>query len=239
MGPENGNPEVACQSQLGGVITTGGGFSTFNARPSWQTAAVNAYFAGLATGDTPASGYNPNGRGYPDVSLIGVNYPVVIQGGLASLYGTSASAPVFGAMISLINAARAANGQGPVGFLNPTLYAHGGNSTSTPFTDVTSGHNHCCANGDASAAVCCASGFVSSAGWDPVTGWGSARFPDLAHMLEVEVVDTVDDSIDSIGKKSVLSEVYLILIIVGGILLVACLVTCVVRCICYPCRSSE
>ena len=30
MGPNTGGPEVACQSQLGGVITTGGGFSTFN-----------------------------------------------------------------------------------------------------------------------------------------------------------------------------------------------------------------
>ena len=40
--------KIACQSQspYNGVITTGGGFSTFYPQPSWQKAAVTQYFAG-------------------------------------------------------------------------------------------------------------------------------------------------------------------------------------------------
>jgi tripeptidyl-peptidase-1 len=81
MGPENDDPEIACQSQLGGVITSGGGFSTYYAQPSWQTNAVNTYFGTLPSSESPASGYNVMGRGYPDISLIGVAYEVVIGGG--------------------------------------------------------------------------------------------------------------------------------------------------------------
>lgn len=63
MGPETGDPEIACQSQLGGVITTGGGFSTLVSRPNYQKNAVN-YYNTLAH---PPSGYATGGRGYPDI----------------------------------------------------------------------------------------------------------------------------------------------------------------------------
>ena len=113
MGPESGTAEIACQSNAcyisgsnsGGVITSGGGFSTYFAQPSWQTDAVSYYFGNLTS--APESGYNRNGRGYPDISLIGVKYQVVVAGALYQLYGTSASAPVFAGMISLINSLRA------------------------------------------------------------------------------------------------------------------------------------
>lgn len=39
--------------------------------------------------------YNGKGRGYPDVSLMGRKYAVVLGGVVKYLYGTSASAPVF------------------------------------------------------------------------------------------------------------------------------------------------
>jgi tripeptidyl-peptidase-1 len=107
MGPETGDAEIACQSDLGGVITSGGGFSTYNPTPSWQKAAVKSYFQNLLSFIYPTDGYNPKGRGYPDVSLIGVWYEVFIQGELTPIFGTSASAPVFAAFISLANAARA------------------------------------------------------------------------------------------------------------------------------------
>ncbi len=91
---------VVCisQSQLGGVITTGGGFSTYYPQPSWQTNAVNAYFAGLPSSDTPAAGYNRLGRGIPDISLLGVEYEVVISNSLFLVFGTSCSAPVMAAL---------------------------------------------------------------------------------------------------------------------------------------------
>jgi tripeptidyl-peptidase-1 len=241
MGPENGDAEIACQSQLGGVITTGGGFSTYYATPSWQTDAVNAYFDALTASNTPDAGYNRNGRGYPDVSLIGVNYQVVIQGGLYNLYGTSASAPLFGAMLSLINAVRVAHNKSSVGFINPTLYAYGMNASTNLFTDVTSGHNRCCASGNPSEAVCCDSGFHSTAGWDPVTGWGSTYLPDLAQMLAVEVNYTLpapDDSSDS-KKGTVISLVVLILIIIGAFVVLSCIISCIVSVVCSPCRSRD
>ena len=178
MGPESGGSEIACQSQLGGVITTGGGFSTIFRTPSYQQKSISAYFNNLTASYAPTAGYNSEGRGYPDIAFIGVNYQVFIQGNIYSLYGTSASAPVLAAMVSLINAERLKNNQSSVGFLNPTLYAYGyggsyfGKAWNPfkgvyPFTDITSGHNKC------TVKECCQSGFFTSEYWDPVTGLGS------------------------------------------------------------------
>lgn len=59
-GPNSNDPLIACQSQEGGIITTGGGFSTYYEAPSWQTAAIANYFsAAEAAGTTPSSGYSP------------------------------------------------------------------------------------------------------------------------------------------------------------------------------------
>ena len=85
------------QSQLGGLITTGGGFSSYYPRPSWQDTAVSSYFTSLGS-NQPYPGYNAGGRGYPDVSLLGVNYEVFIGGNKTLVFGTSASTPVFAAM---------------------------------------------------------------------------------------------------------------------------------------------
>lgn len=77
MGPEYGNPERACQSDLGGRITSGGGFSSLVPLPSWQQDAVEGYFDKLKT--PPVGGYG-RGRGIPDVSLLGHDYSVIIGG---------------------------------------------------------------------------------------------------------------------------------------------------------------
>ena len=62
-----------------------------------------------------------------------------------SVFGTSASTPVFAAMISLINAQRASVGKSSVGFINPTLYA---TQNRAYFNDITSGNNLCCSSGN-------------------------------------------------------------------------------------------
>lgn len=190
MGPETGDTEIAAQSQLGGVITSGGGFSVFFATPSWQSSTVKEYLREHAPSKT---GYNANGRGYPDVSLIGVDYAVMMNGGLITMYGTSCVAPVFAGWVSLINAQRRRAGLNTtIGWLNPTLYHVGYNTThgmgtnvNATFNDVISGHNRCCHANTASGedARCCASGFTAECGWDPVTGWGSIDFPALKHMF--------------------------------------------------------
>lgn len=216
---------------------SGGGFSTYYPTPTWQQSAVDNYFNNLPSGNTPTSGYNRNGRGFPDISYIGVNYQTVIQGQLVGLYGTSASAPVLGAMLSLLNAARAENNISSVGFINPTLYAYGeentfgpGGTNFNPFNDVTSGNTKCMARNNQGQVYCCNSGFYATGGWDPVTGWGSSYYPDLAQMLAVEVNYT--EPIDSGGSNNKNSlnqtESIIVGVIVGffGLLLLCGIVSC-------------
>jgi tripeptidyl-peptidase-1 len=45
-----------------------------------------------------------------------------IQGEFWGVFGTSASAPVVGAILTLVNDARLSAGKKPIGFINPTVY---------------------------------------------------------------------------------------------------------------------
>lgn len=180
QGPELGNKEIACQSQLGGGITTGGGFSKYSEAASYQTAAIKEYFANLPTSKTPVSGYNKKGRGYPDVSLVAVNYVVILNGEETLVGGTSAAAPVFAGMVSLVNGARLKKGKSSLGFLNPALYK----LSSKFINDITSGSNKCAPGPTSkSASVCCSQGFEATRGWDPVTGLGSVDFEKFMETL--------------------------------------------------------
>ena len=166
MGPNDWQTEVACQSDINGVIsanagviTSGGGFSSEQSTPTWQTSTISTFLSSTV-GQSAASGYG-SGRGIPDVSFIGTEYIVSIHQKYFLLYGTSASCPLFAAMISIINANRLATGLSTIGFLNPTLY-----SNSDKFNDITSGNNKCC------SGKCCGSsssrkGFTATTGWDP------------------------------------------------------------------------
>ena len=157
-----------CQSDNTGAITSGGGFSSFYPQPSYQKEAVAGYFT-LAknAGQTPIAGYNAAGRGYPDLSLAGLAYAVVIGLKFYKISGTSAGAPAIAGFFSNINAARMAIGKGPVGWVNPTLYAYSASFTN----DITSGDNHCTANN-----ICCPQGFYATPGWDPASGLGSVNY---------------------------------------------------------------
>lgn len=170
QGPESGKTEVACTSNGGGVITTGGGFSTKFSAPTYQQAAISNYFATLPAAQQPVTGYAAAGRGYPDVAMAGYNYEVIIGGAVYKLSGTSASAPVVASFVSLVNAARLKNGKKPLGFINPALYTYGTALTN----DVVGGENNC-----AASIVCCDQGFYAAAGWDPLTGFGSVDFTSL------------------------------------------------------------
>jgi len=173
QGPESEQPEIVCSSKTGGVITTGGGFSSTFPTPSYQQTQVNNYFSSLAS--DPVSGYNRNGRGFPDVSVLGYNYAVANGGNFDLESGTSASTPVFAGMITLINDARLAQGKAPLGFLNQALYS----LDSSVWNDVTVGDNKCTAN----PSICCQQGFSAAAGWDPVSGLGTPKFQSLKTAL--------------------------------------------------------
>ncbi|KAK8108298.1 uncharacterized protein PG998_010311 [Apiospora kogelbergensis] len=99
-----------------------------------------------ADGGTTGGGrFNRLGRAYPDVAANGDNFVVAHRGGLARVGGTSAACPLFGSLLSLVNEERLAAGKrGPVGFVNPVLYAH-----PEVFRDVATGANRGCGAGPA------------------------------------------------------------------------------------------
>ena len=172
----------------------------------------------------PRAGYNINGRGYPDISLLAQSYLIVANNSLFSISGTSASAPVFAGMVTLLNRQRRKQGKSTMGFLNPFLYtyAKNGYSYTTPSTpkvsavistqnntvgetkaetktirfirDITSGDNRC----TRSSTLCCRQGFYAVPGWDPVSGLGSV---DFAMMQEVAMAIVMDDDKDYDGSS--------------------------------------
>jgi len=155
------SPEEACET----VIYSGGGFSNVFAMPSYQSSAVASFYKNHKPTYTTTQYNNSQAvRGYPDVSANGANYVVAVDGSFSLVYGTSASAPTFGSIITLINEQRIAAGKSAVGFLNPTLYAN-----PSAFTDITSGGNRGCGT----------NGFTAVSGWDPVTGLGTPNYPKL------------------------------------------------------------
>ncbi|KAK4048278.1 hypothetical protein OIO90_005897 [Microbotryomycetes sp. JL221] len=156
-------PEEACQT----VIYSGGGFSNVFPLPSYQSSQVKDYFKKHNPGYSAAQYNNSQTtRGYPDISANGANYIVAIDGDFALVYGTSASAPVVGSMLSSINDARLASGKGPIGFINPALYSK---SFKNAYNDIKLGGNQGCGT----------PGFQAVDGWDPVTGLGTPKFDKL------------------------------------------------------------
>jgi len=129
--------------------------------PSWQTAA--------ASGCSSCSKSYRNG---PDVSA-NADFTFYVCADqttcTANEYGgTSFAAPMWAAYLALVNQQAVANGNSPVGFINPTLYTIGaGSSYGTDFHDITSGSN----------------GFSATTGYDLVTGWGSPNGSGLINAL--------------------------------------------------------
>ncbi|CAL1713696.1 unnamed protein product [Somion occarium] len=158
------DPEGACEQ----VIFSGGGFSNFFEMPDYQADAVTGFLTNHPPPFTSAQFNNSgNARGFPDLSANGANYVIGINGEFGLVFGTSASAPVVGSMITLINDARLAAGKGPVGFINPAIYSA---DFADAFNDITMGGNRGCGT----------AGFTSTEGWDPVTGVGT---PNLSKLL--------------------------------------------------------
>ena len=132
---------------------TGGGISNIFALPAWQSGA-----------NVPPSA-NPGGRigrGVPDVSGDAdpqTGYSVLVDGKQITVGGTSAVAPLWTGLLTLIN-----QGIGkPIGYVNQLLYSKG---LTQVFRDVVLGTN---------------GAYEAGPGWDACTGWGS---PDGARLLE-------------------------------------------------------
>lgn len=160
--------EIAAEFERGG--STGGGFSYHFSAPSYQSSDTKSYINSNL--DSSYDGYyNPNGRGYPDISLIGEYYDIVLNGDSERVYGTSASSPACAALVSLINDYRLSNGKSSLGFLNPLLYEN--SAARSALIDITSGHNRGCGE----------YGYPAASGWDLTTGLGTMNFAKLRQAL--------------------------------------------------------
>ncbi|AEO62952.1 uncharacterized protein THITE_2107766 [Thermothielavioides terrestris NRRL 8126] len=168
------NPEYA-------VSFSSGGFSDIFPRPLYQELAVTSYLT-QHLGKRWAGLYNPGGRGFPDVAAQGVRYHVFSGGRDVLVSGTSASAPLFASLVSLLNNARLARGLPPLGFLNPWLYAVGW----AGLTDIQHGGSTGCTANDSSSGVPTPyvpyASWNATPGWDPVTGLGT---PNLEKLLDL------------------------------------------------------
>lgn len=153
-----------------GEGATGGGVSRFFKRPAWQNVQIDSLNAGSI-----------DGRVVPDVSaLAGKPYYKLLflklpwAGGL-----TSASAPVWAALIARTNAKLPAGKRQR--FLTPLLYKKMANGIlvgEASCRDITVGHNACYYPGAGPL------GYQAGKGFDAVTGWGVPNGVELLNCLE-------------------------------------------------------
>jgi len=155
-------------------FASGGGFSLYAPMPMYQSSAVSAY---LKSGvKMPDPGYfNKTNRGFPDVAALGHDC-MIFEGGLEQVGGTSCAAPIWAAVVSILNQYAIKRSGKPLGFLNPWLYKVATDCPSC-YHDITVGDNICTEQGCASTCE----GFLCTKGWDPVTGLGS---PNVANMIK-------------------------------------------------------
>ena len=73
-------------------------------------------------------------------------------------------------IITLLNDERLSIGKGPIGFINPALYAY-----PEVLNDITQGYNLGCKNTEI--------GFQTAQGWDPVTGLGTPNYPLMRELF--------------------------------------------------------
>jgi kumamolisin len=142
--------EVVWNDLPNGGGATGGGYSAQFAVPAWQIGADATRMRGVpdvAGNADPVTGYN-----------------VSIDGQRHVIGGTSAVAPLYSALVALINEKLSQAGKPRVGFPLPKLYAAKGQG----FRDITQGNN---------------GAFNAGPSWDPCTGWGSPNGQALLQLF--------------------------------------------------------
>lgn len=155
------------------LAASGGGFSSYFPKPSWQT----------------GSGFpNDGGRDVPDVALSASwdHDPYIICYNNVSCFdifgdpnnpngGTSASTPVFAGILVLLNHYLVSYGfqaQAGLGNVNPTLYWLAQNSPAA-FHDITVGNNIVPCQTTSTDCGAGSFGYSAGPGYDEVTGLGS------------------------------------------------------------------
>jgi len=131
---------------------SGGGVSSVFPIPPWQMKS-----------NVPKPPTSGGGRGVPDVAGDAspeTGYNVLFDGQSAVVGGTSAVAPLWAALIALLNQQCGSN----IGFANLALYQNAENG----FNDITQGNN---------------GSYSAGPGWDPCTGLGSPNGNQLSQIF--------------------------------------------------------
>ena len=182
-------PEVAWNddSSSDGISSTGGGVSTFIARPSWQT-GVTGISSGSYRMVPDVSFYSS--PSYPGYLYCSSDTETNVTGSCANGFrdssstnltvagGTSFAAPIFAGMVAILNQAKGyTSGQGVIA---SELYALAATSSnySAVFHDITSGDNKCTA-GSTYCSSAGESAYTTTTGYDEVTGLGSLDLYEL------------------------------------------------------------
>lgn len=136
----NNGESVANFNYFNNAVTSpGGGYSWHFGAPAYNSNVTAAYANTL---DSSYNGYyNPRGRGYPDISLVAVEYQTYVNGQLGGYLGTSASSPAVAALVGVLNDYRRSQGRSTLGFINPLLYSA---KAQNAIRDVTYGNNFGC-----------------------------------------------------------------------------------------------
>ena len=143
-------------------VGSSGGISGYYTLPTWQQGI------GMVTNHGSTTF-----RNLPDVALTGDNVFVIADNGTSypGTGGTSCAAPLWAGFTALVNQQAALNGQGPVGFLNPALYALGKSAAYTNlYNDITTGNNTWSQS---------PTNFPAVPGFDLATGWGTPNGTNL------------------------------------------------------------
>ena len=107
-------------------ITVSGGFVVNGANatpcgtPDTDVSPIPAFQTNL---NTNTNNVSPTYRNVPDVSIVGNDLELDVGGGRGSVWGTSASSPLWAGFMALVNEQNASRNLGPVGYANPVLYA--------------------------------------------------------------------------------------------------------------------
>ena len=133
----SGGIEVAVDVQRA-YFTSGGGFSNISMSAPYQADAVARYLAQTEVPLPPASMFNAQGRGYPDVSSVGHNGYTIQFGREVLSGGTSQSSPIFAGVIALLNVRFKKLTGNTLGFINPLRTHHTHTHTDTQLAHVTS-----------------------------------------------------------------------------------------------------
>ncbi len=185
-------------------IAGNGGASVIYPRPSWQSGVDISLGNARLIPDTSWNAAVNGGVLVYISAYPGYNCPALPDGSTPSACwqdygGTSAATPQTTALVALANAARSAQGNGPIGFLDPLLY---GGIGSADYRDITPVHEGTApatfAGSDVGVGTVDKSvgdlvdnqlwevsvaGYPTTTGWDATTGWGSPEAPAFVAAL--------------------------------------------------------